>query len=645
MRYASGRIGYQVPGIATSGLGSAWGHTLSYSNRPDGLSTGFNGEHWAVNELPRLVEKHDGESLALVRGSSTVLWFDRSHGEYHPRYYDHDRLEHDSEAREFVHIAEDGRRTRFYDFSVVPLRRGLLKGFSDPAGHEGVVGYDREDRLVFVNLTGEGEPSGERYEYVYENGGANEGRLKSVTCEAGGELMRRSFFEYYEGSVGAPRPGSEAGAAEPAKGEVGDLKRVTLQARKNGHWVTMDQYYFRYYTSWNPPGVPHGIKFVVEPEAYKRMVSDSIDPEEAPDWQLAQYADYYFEFDDFGRAVVEEVMGGSHRYTFERTRSEFHPASGDYNQWVMKTVETLPEGHRNIVFTNRAGQMMLKVFKSEDATKQWCLYRRYDGKARTVLEAESSAFRQVGGRFYDENEADLVGFDATNGTARFLRDIQKVSRLDSGNETIQINRRTTDRKDTDEQDNLVVRTETLYDSRGRVYLRSHYTLEDDVLVKALEERIWFDAEGSEIKRVREGRWEYEETRHDGLGRVVKNYVCLNPSKLDDKAIFSDCGFDQNETTEMTCPGGSGPHNYFGVETGADKNLDRSLRMRRDETALADNRYPGKERGVIADSSSEPEIEHTRVSSGQSGEAGGPYVGLDRYSRMGIIVFTSCGQLE
>ena len=72
----------------------------------------------------------------------------------------------------------------------------------------------------------------------------------------------------------------------------------------------------------------------------------------------------------------------------------------------MKTVETLPDGNENIVYTNHMGQVMLQVFHDTDTDDEWATYYRYDADGRVVLRAEPSA---VSG--YDEQYADLVHDD------------------------------------------------------------------------------------------------------------------------------------------------------------------------------------------------------------------------------------------
>jgi hypothetical protein len=62
-----------------------------------------------------------------------------------------------------------------------------------------------------------------------------------------------------------------------------------------------------------------------------------------------------------------------------------------HNSWSRKTVETLPDGNQNIVFTNFAGQVMLSVFKDVTTSDEWITYHRYDADGRLILTANPSA--------------------------------------------------------------------------------------------------------------------------------------------------------------------------------------------------------------------------------------------------------------
>jgi hypothetical protein len=139
---------------------------------------------------------------------------------------------------------------------------------------------------------------------------------------------------------------------------------------------------------------------VVRPAAYERLAADPevSDPLTAPDSKVAQYADHYFEYEGDRRVSLEQVDGGSRTHQFSYVQSG--NAAG-YNSWKTKTTETLPDSSQNIVYSNDAGQPMLKVFQSGE--EQWCQFFLYDNDGKVVLQANPSA---VSG--FDEQYADLL---------------------------------------------------------------------------------------------------------------------------------------------------------------------------------------------------------------------------------------------
>src|SRR6202040_2392512 len=98
------------------------------------------------------------------------------------------------------------------------------------------------------------------------------------------------------------------------------------------------------------------------------------------DAQVGQYADNYFEYDDNARVTLELVDGGtlSHQLSFQKSNN----ADG-YNSWSTKTVETRTDGSQNIVYSNYAGQTMLKVLQSGDS--QWCDFYQYSSDRFLLL--------------------------------------------------------------------------------------------------------------------------------------------------------------------------------------------------------------------------------------------------------------------
>jgi hypothetical protein len=69
----------------------------------------------------------------------------------------------------------------------------------------------------------------------------------------------------------------------------------------------------------------------------------------------------------------------------------------------MKTVETLPDGNTNTLYTNAAGQVML--LDQHDATtgQDWDTFSEYDALGNVILQAQPSAATG-----YDDSYADLL---------------------------------------------------------------------------------------------------------------------------------------------------------------------------------------------------------------------------------------------
>src|SRR5258707_1075575 len=122
---------------------------------------------------------------------------------------------------------------------------------------------------------------------------------------------------------------------------------------------------------------------------------------------IASSADNYFEYDGKPR-VTKEIAAdvGFGTYTFSYTQTGLtdpNPNAVDYNVWVMKTTETLPDGNQNIVYMNEIGQPMLKIFNDTASGTQWDTFYKYDDAGRVILKAYPSA---VTG--YDDTKNDLL---------------------------------------------------------------------------------------------------------------------------------------------------------------------------------------------------------------------------------------------
>lgn len=133
-------------------------------------------------------------------------------------------------------------------------------------------------------------------------------------------------------------------------GSPGDLKTAIVQTWSGSAWHTIETYYYRYWTSGaRGIGMPHCVKYVVNPRAYAAMTAAGLDPTTATDAQVAGYADIYVEYDGQRRVTKEVVVGGQYTYTFAYTTNTSPDYFDDYNNWKMKTVETRPDGSTNTV--------------------------------------------------------------------------------------------------------------------------------------------------------------------------------------------------------------------------------------------------------------------------------------------------------
>ncbi len=132
---------------------------------------------------------------------------------------------------------------------------------------------------------------------------------------------------------------------------------------------------------------------------------------------MAPYADDYFEYDS-QRRVTKEVAAGSGggssglgTFTYTYT-ANLHPSgSPGPNEWAVKTVETLPDGNQNIVYTNTGADVMLKVYNDVAGSGlQWLTFSQYDASGRQIVLAAPSA---VTG--YSDTFNDLLNYQTGTG--------------------------------------------------------------------------------------------------------------------------------------------------------------------------------------------------------------------------------------
>ena len=114
------------------------------------------------------------------------------------------------------------------------------------------------------------------------------------------------------------------------------------------------------------------------------------------DAQVAEFADYYFQYDVLGRVTQEVVAGagsstdsgGQGTYTYSYTASSNSPG---FNSWAMKTIVTGPDGAMDTVYTNTYGQVMLDDHYDPTSEVDTVSFYVYSSSGQLVLSASPSA--------------------------------------------------------------------------------------------------------------------------------------------------------------------------------------------------------------------------------------------------------------
>jgi hypothetical protein len=427
IRYATGELALSDVDLAGDGFGVPWGHTRSFASRLSISESLGNGYNWQVEEWPYLVRHYDGTVTVMGR-ANTAFWFDASGEGFVGRFGTKQSLIHDDAAEVYRFVNLDGSYIEFDDFT------GMFQRHVDAAGNKVEVTAMHANAYNFTEVqrtyTSGGTTTTEQYFYEYTTSGGND-VLQRVTLrrkvDAGSwSNVSRATYTYYDG--------------EDDHGGWTDLRTVITQVWEDSAWHDTGTTMYRYYkqlsgtsssssSSSSAQELPvRLLKYVVNSASYQRLADDPAvsDPLTASDFQVSQYADNYFEYDSESRVTKEIVQSGSRTFTFSYTESSFscEPTTGSssssggseldpYNCWKYKTIETLPGGAQNIVYSNYAGQTMLHIFK--DGDDEWLEFWKYDSNARAILHAKPSA---ISG--YDDTKADLL--NESGGSYQYLRD-------------------------------------------------------------------------------------------------------------------------------------------------------------------------------------------------------------------------------
>ncbi|MDZ4847682.1 MAG: RHS repeat-associated core domain-containing protein [Pirellulaceae bacterium] len=393
-----------VTDISGDGFGMVWGHTRVYCNQLEinGSKTNVNygnGFNWLTKTTAYLVDLNgDDTAIQVTISPRQSYWFNLISGSYVGAFGALQKLAHDAANGIFRFIQTDGSVWQFFDFDQSANPLGAVSSVVS-AGGESSLTFTYPNAVgpvsdVERSYTSGGITTIESFTYAYlPSPDLNAGLISSVRLRrkigSGSWIpIERVEFSYYE-------PTSTFGGSNDLQTAVHQLPNGS------GGWDSIKTYYYRYYRDAEGGiGFSHGLKFALQPEAFVLLSAAVADPLAATDEELAQFADFYFEYDVKQRVVLERVEAGTLEYRFVYTTSS---NSIDYNHWQVKTVEILPDGSQNVVYTNHIGQVLLTDFSK--GSNHWITYNKYDELlGKMILQAMPSAVQG-----YDDSLEDLGG--------------------------------------------------------------------------------------------------------------------------------------------------------------------------------------------------------------------------------------------
>jgi RHS repeat-associated protein len=363
--------------------------TTGYSD-PDALGPGWR--FWDS-------KLHDtGTQMLFVDGSRhSRSWTKGGPGVYTPDFFGQDKLYDATNSHLFRDV--DGNGATFYatNYPTTQLRGKLFSTYSASAvdgasttysymeyNYQPIVGVLKGQIQSKVNRNWVAgaldEANLTRFTYtVTDLGGGLGGRVTQITCKrrvnAGfdGPAFRTITLSYY--------------LTTTTKGPAGSLRLVEV---KDASLNVIESKYYRY-GAYNAGTGQIELKYVVEGPSFERLkqASPSLDVDQANDTQMDTYANYKFTYDATFRCTAQ-VVQGSGGVTFTVTNNPLAPAN-NVNTWQRKSIEALPDGNQNIVYTNHLGQAVMKVRKEVSSGKEWRTWFLRDSAGRVIQEATPEA--------------------------------------------------------------------------------------------------------------------------------------------------------------------------------------------------------------------------------------------------------------
>ncbi len=406
IRFNDGSPELKIPLTDDSGV---YGDILDYTNKIDYTTGQHLGVGWLYNGTPVVLK--DGNNVHIALSASEVMDFQDpviSEDEFRATLIDPsgavlDVFHFDQSLTKYVLDRPDGSKYYFnpFLFGTSANKQGSLEKIVNAGGvtvYE-VTARDGSDRISTFekSVVQDGTTIKTRRTLTYLSSGANSGYISQIVYDkkigAGSWTTdRTTTLDYYSGS-------GDSGGTDH------ELKLVTI---KDASSNVLGSSYFRYWATGQTNGYNQAVKYALYSANYDRMVQAGYTPATATNGQLDGFVNNYFEYDDQFRANKEIALGkGTFLLSF--TTNPNGASTSDYNYWNVKTVETLPDGNQNIVYTNFKKQVMLSAFKNTTTNDKWMNFKRYNSSGFVVTTADPSSMTG-----YDDSYNDIVHYVSSN---------------------------------------------------------------------------------------------------------------------------------------------------------------------------------------------------------------------------------------
>jgi RHS repeat-associated protein len=415
IRYSDGAIDYSVTDLQSTGLGGGFSQSRSWTADTQYSAGQLNGTGMISDAVPTIQQVYPGynDEIAVVFSAIDVETFKLTGTSggidtYTPTDATADTLTHNSNATQNFFTLSDGQGTlyTFSDFSGAATLSppGMLQSMTDAAGLKTVAIYSGGALSQIQRYDASGTTIAETWTYNYLSGSdPNAGLLQSVQLRQGGAsgtIVQQVAYCYYQSGE--------------LNGNLGDLKTATQEDQSGNVLGTT---YYRYYTANSTIGYAGGLEYVFNQQSFAALSAAVSDPLNASNSQVASFATEYFQYDQQRRVTLHTVggFGGAETSGFGTSTYSYSQSNNAQavNSWKYKTIETLPNGSQNIVYSNYLGEAMLNVFVDADDIadpsldgQEQLTYYVYDTQGRKTEIVTPAA---ISG--YSEAYPDLVNYN------------------------------------------------------------------------------------------------------------------------------------------------------------------------------------------------------------------------------------------